>query len=576
MNRHLGMILVLVCGFVGSRGLAQRPFDLKVTTRVTTQVGTNSLQPLWSYSNQWGLENMYDQANLSVYAKATAGWQTDKDVVLKWCGLHSSFDTDTVVPLFSVRAGLGGQLSTEGERTFVHEGYLTGNLWIFDYTVGLHAFTPVFSNNELSTGSYLMSNNSRPLPRVGFGLFKYWSLPFTWNLIQVRGSAYFSYMNDEGNDAFTDKILLHEKCAYGRLGAPFVKPYIGLVHSVMMGGTLPGGQKTPIDFWNSMFGMSGSSSKFTESNQKGEVTNAAGGHQGMWDLGIDIDLPKVGVSAYYQRPFADSKAQHLIFDRAGGFGAKDMTIGVDVRMKNSKSTHVNVEFVRTVWQGSQATPDPVVVDKFGDTHYIFPGDLDESNWRSWMETYIPQEVVDEYEEYVGRGMGGYGDLVMLFMHHYNKGIYGYGGRTCYATNAFYRQGWSKDGLSMGSALFHTMATATKYAKASRLGTSNNFPLVRLWAVNVGVSGNIADKWNYLVKYTYSRNFGSWIGTYGGSFSWNKTPDYYYSPDGMVEHYVILKTAYAYRDNLSFQGSVSADFGDMYNSVSLKVAAIYNF
>lgn len=566
---------MLFFGLVVSQGYAQRPLDFKVTTKVTTQVGTNSLQPLWSYSNQWGLENMYDQVNLSVYAKATAGWKTKTDVHLKWCGLHGAHDTDTLISLFSVNAGLSGQLSTETERIFVHEGYLTGNLWIFDYSIGLHAYTPVFSNNELSTGSYLMSNNSRPLPRVGVGLFKYWSLPFTWDLIQVRGSVFFSYMNDEGNKNYTDDILLHEKCAYGRLGAPFVKPYIGLVHSVMMGGTLPDGSKTPIDLWHSMFGMSGSTAKFTEGGQRGEVTNAAGGHQGMWDLGLDIDISNVSLSAYYQRPFSDSKAQHLIFDKEGGFGAKDMTIGVDLRLKNKKNTHVNVEFVRTVWQGSRATPDPVVVDKYGNTHFIFPGDLDESNWRSWMEEYIPQEVIDSYEEHIGYPMVGFGNLARLFMWYYNHDIYGYGGRTNYSSNSYYKQGWSKDGLCMGTALFHTMSTATKYADASRIDAGTNFPLVRLWAANVGVSGDINEKLNYVFRYTYSRNFGSWIGTYRGSYSWVENPDYFYSQDGMVEHYVMMKATYSYRDNLSFQGSLSADFGDMYNSVSIKVAAIYN-
>ncbi|MDO4461263.1 MAG: capsule assembly Wzi family protein [Bacteroidia bacterium] len=575
MNRLSGLILMLLCGLGVGMNYAQKPFDFDVTTRISAQVGTKSLQPLWSYSNQWGLENMYDKTNVSVYAKAEARWGTEKKVWLQRSALHDSYGTDTIVSLFSIRAGLGGQVSTEKDRTFIHEGYLTGNLWVFDYTIGLHAFTPVFSNNELSSGSYLMSNNARPLPRVGVGLFKYWSLPYTWDLIQVRGSVFFSYMNNEGDKRFTDDILLHEKCAYGRLGTPFVKPYIGLVHSVMMGGKMPGGKKIPLDFWNSMFGLSGSKTKFEEAGLRGEVTNAAGGHQGMWDIGLDLDFPRFSMSAYYQRPFADSKAMHLFFDKIDGFGAKDMTIGTDIRLKNGKNTHINVEFVRTVWQGSEATPDPVVVDKYGKTHYIYPGDLDEGNWREWMEEYIPQEVIDDYESYINRPMVGFGDLMLLFMHHYNKGIYGYGGRTQYASNGFYKQGWSKDGLCMGSALFHTMRTATKYAEESRLGPIGILPLVRLWAINLGVSGDITDKLKYVIRYTYSKNFGNWCGTYKGSFSWDKTPNYFYDPDGMVEHYTMLKATYALKENLTIQGSVSADLGDMYKSASLKLTAIYN-
>lgn len=572
--RKIITILFLAIFWAGY-GEAQRPFDFKATLKVSTQAGTNSLQPLWSYSNQWGLENMYDQANLSVYAKATAGWKTQKDVHLKWCGLHGSHDTDTLVSLFSVRAGLSGQLSTEKERIFVHEGYLTGNLWIFDYSVGMHAFTPVFSNNELSSGSYLMSNNARPLPRVGVGLFKYWSLPFTWNLIQVRGSAFFSYMNNEGNKKFTDKILLHEKCAYGRLGAPFVKPYIGLVHSVMMGGTLPNGKNMPIDFWHSMFGMSGSTAKFSEYGQRGEVTNAAGGHQGMWDVGLDIDIADVSVSAYYQRPFADSKAMPLFFKHEDGYEAKDMTIGIDLRLQNTIFKHINVEVVKTSRQGDFVTPDAVLVDKHGKTVYIFPGDLTSDNWEQFIEDHIPDEALEAFKA-AYRPVVNKGDLVHCIMFYYNEGIFAYGGRTNYMSNGFYRQGWSKDGLCMGSTFFHAAPTTNMYAPSGTVTSHTNMTNVRLWALNMGISGDINEKLSYKFKYAYSHNYGNYIDRYEGAYSWVKHENYYFGEDGLKEQYMLLEAQYKAKKNFMFSLQLASDFGEVYNSTSLKISAIYKF
>ncbi len=575
MNRLGSLILLLLCGLFVNRSNAQQSYDFNVTTKISTQVGTNSLQPMWSYSNQWGLENMYDQANLSVYAKATAGWHTNRQISMKWCGLHDSYTTDTIVPLFSVKAGLGAQLSTEKDRMMIHEGYLTGNLWVFDYTIGLHAFTPIFSNNELSSGSYLMSNNSRPLPRVGLGLFRYWSLPFTWNLVQIRGSMFFGYIGDEGNKNFTDDVLFHEKCAYGRLGTPFVKPFVGIVHSVMMGGRLSNGSKLPLDFWNSFRGKSGSKKLFDD-KFRGEVTNAAGGHQGMWDVGLDIDISNVKLTAYYQRPFADSKAQPLFFKHEDGYEAKDMTIGIDLHLANNNILkHVNVEVVKTSRQGDKVTPDAVLVDKHGKTVYIFPGDLTQDNWEEFRDEHVHDEALEGFKNKY-RPVINSGDLVHCIMWYYNEGIFAYGGRTNYMSNGLYRQGWCKDGLCMGSAFFHTAATTSMYAPAGTVTSQTNLTNVRLWAVNLGFSGDITDKLSYRFKYAYSHNYGNYIDRYDGSYSWVKHENYYFGDDGLREQYLLLETQYKMKDNLTLCTQIASDFGQVYNSTSLKISATYNF
>ncbi|MCF0189837.1 MAG: hypothetical protein HUJ96_01115 [Marinilabiliaceae bacterium] len=578
MVKRIYVIILLLISVQTFDLSAQRPMDFKVSVKSSVQVGTNSLQPLWSYSNQWGTENMFDQANFRLYAKATGGWKTERMVTLKYSGLHTPHSTDSVVPLFSVNLGLAAQLSTADNHTFIHEGYVTGNLWIFDYTLGLHAFTPIVTNNELSSGSYLMSSNSRPLPRVGVGLFKYWSLPFTWNLIQLRGGLFFSYMDNEGNRSYTDDILFHEKYAYGRLGTPFVKPYVGIVHSVMMGGKLPTGVSTPIDFWNSFFGRSGSKSKFENPSMRGEITNAAGGHQGMWDIGLDVDVMNVSVTVYYQRPFSDSKAQPLFFHHEDGNSAKDKTVGVDVRLPFSWLKHINLEYVKTDWQGSIGTPDPVVIDKHGKIIYFFPGDYAANvrgNWEEWMNEHIPAEYIESFNTEV-RPIINANDLYCLIVRCYNRDSFEYGGRTNYMSNSYFRQGWSREGLCMGSAFFHTNAISSHYAPTGTIESHTNMTNVRLLAVNFGISGSFNDRINYRFKYAYSHNYGSYIDRFKGAYSWEETENYFYGDDGLTEHYLLLEATYNLKENLSFSAQITSDFGDMYDSSALKISATYNF
>lgn len=78
----------------------------------------------------------------------------------------------------------------------------------------------------------------------------------------------------------------------------------------MMGGTLSNGKTIPIDFWASFFGMG--SEKLRDAGFKGEYFNAAGGHQGMWDLGLDLDFDVLEGSIYYNHPFYDSSSMNVL------------------------------------------------------------------------------------------------------------------------------------------------------------------------------------------------------------------------------------------------------------------------
>lgn len=540
MFRNL-LLLIALCAAVPSFAWND---SLRVELSVDASAASNdNLRPMWSYSNAWGRYAQYSQTEALAFAKATYH-------------IHSG-------SLFQLQAGLGVQGSSADDMTMLHEAYLRGRLWVFNFSAGLDAYSPIATNNGLSAGSYIMSDNARPLPRVGLGIFDYVTLPYTYNLLQVRGGIYVGRMGNEDNPQYTDDILLHEKFAYARIGRWFAKPYVGLAHSVMMGGKLTDGREMPTDFWASFVGKG--SDKFT-GDFRGEATNAAGAHQGMWHMGFDIELPALTANVYYQRPFADS--------RAWGFfqmDSRDLTLGANVSLAYGKWLKaVNVEYINTKWQGGLGTPDPVLPDKNGNTIYIWPGDVTEENIDAWLDANVIPEHLQAWET-------EHGEITSVIEAiDFIREVYGhgeeYGGRSQYLTNFFYPQGWTVRGLSMGMPLFHTIKTANAYGAQTpgRVIFSN----VRLRAVNVAAEGSLTPNLSYRVKLTFSRNYGNYVEQYLGAYSWQLTSDYFYTKP-KNQNYTALWLNYAIGPKLSVNGCAAYDFGDLYNSFALRLGVKYS-
>lgn len=537
-----------------------------VYTGAWASVSSNSkLRPLLSYSNEWGRFTQYDQGELGV------GGSVVYSHVFK-------------NPRLAFTAGLSCQASLDDNRSMINELYANFDLFMFDVRMGWECYTPIETNNYLSVGSYLMSNNATPVLRGWIGILDYWS-PIRefgdrsakdyYDLFQLRGGVCFGRVDDEANPRFTDDIFLHEKFVYARIGQWKFKPYLGLYHSVMMGGTLPDNTKIPIDFMASFFGKAGSPEVFGNGRFRGETTNAAGGHQGMWDLGVDFDLKPISGKFYYQRPFADARADGLF-----SHGIKDFTAGLQLTFKEQPYlSDIVVEFVRTDWQGGIGLPDPCVPTNEGGSLLLWPGDVTESNFESIAAKFVPEDVA-AWEAQSGQKLcfDNYYDFAKAM---YNGGQ-GYGGRTLYLVNGFYKQGWTRKGLSMGNTLMHTSETVRRYAPTGTMKHEAIFSNVRVRALNVGVGGEIIeDKLNYNFRTTISRNYGNYREQFAGdgNVSWEPLPNYYFA-DPKTELYFKLGadyTVFSNKDNsLTAHGVLALDCGDLYSSFAVRLGLSYSF
>lgn len=530
--------------------------SLDVTAIVEGSAATRNIRPLWSYSNAWGRYTQYDKGAILAYARASYGLSL---------GRRNKINLRTVV---------SAQGSTDGDRSMIHEAYFAAHCWFMDFTVGLDAFTPIATNNGMTTGSYIMSDNARPYPRIGAGIFDYWTIPYLFDLLQIKGGVYFGLMDDEGNSEYTSDFYIHEKFAYIRSAKWFIKPYIGLIHSAMFGGTLPDGTEIPVDFWATFFARSGSTKKFGTS-MRGESTNTAGGHQGLWDVGLDIETKTINMSFFYQRPFADVKGLTL-----GKWYKKDITLGVLFRFNNCKIVQaVYLEYFNTREQDGPGMPDIVFVDKNGTRTYVLPGDVTEDNLYEWIEEHLDEDVLSAWEAEHGE-ITSVGDLSELLREVYN---YGYeGGRVNYLCNGYYYQGWTRGGLSMGTPLFHTIETVQRYAgegSTQPLKRSSIFANVRVRAYTLTVEGEAENLFNYRIRLTYSRNYGSYLHQFDGSqysttYSWDEVENYYFK-NPKNEFYTALWLDHNISKNLKINALLAYDFGQLYKSFAFRVGLTYN-
>lgn len=556
MRRFLTAITIVLFSFHAANGMNSSADstskcdknyvgDLDLTVSISGSGASNSaIRPMWSYSQEWGRYTQYNQWEGSVYTKCNYHWHNKKN----W---------------FSINAGVALEASTDKNLMMLHEAYLSGKIWEIGYTIGREAYTPICQNGGLGLGTYLMSDNSRPITRFGLGFFDYWAIPGIKNWIELKLACYMGFMPNENNPKYTKDALLHEKFFYIRIGRFPVKPYVGLVHSVMMGGTLSDGTKIPVDFWASFFGTG--SEKMKEIFPA-EYYNAAGGHQGMWDLGADFEFEPLNARLYYQRPIYDKTAMNLFAFQY----CRDFSIGTTINLKKFKPIKgINVEYLTTFWQGGKGIADPI----FRSTGPELTGEvicLPQNRVNpDILRKYLSPQVT-EWEQSTGHPLTQEECDPFLKKYTLPEG-WDWGNRSPYLENAYYPQGWTVNGLAMGYPLMLTSTTMKAVAPGYEF--TRRFSEVRMLAINFGLNGEIIPGLDYKFKFTYTNNFGTYCEQFytwldEGKEFWRTKPNYYFDTS-KNEFYTGLWLDYHWRI-FTFSTAFNCDFGDIYRSFSARL------
>jgi len=165
----------------------------------------------------------------------------------------------------------------------------------------------LYLNDNLSSGSMLVSNNAQPLPKIGFaGSFsikKMDNISFDWGVAH----GWF-----KKNQYYTDPPFLHEKFIYLNIIRQNMHQFsIGFVHEAVWAGTTidtgynynPGNQPDSFkDFLKVFISADGPL-------REGEThANALGSHIGIWDFIYTKKNADKTLKLYYQHYFEDTSS----------------------------------------------------------------------------------------------------------------------------------------------------------------------------------------------------------------------------------------------------------------------------
>ncbi|MCF7914753.1 MAG: capsule assembly Wzi family protein [Spirochaetaceae bacterium] len=279
-------------------------FDLEVDNK--SLVSAEKHPPHWLTANSWGVFEKEKPQSLTGFIGSLL------------------LDTDSI---FTVRAKFSGAAAVSENPDFiVREAFAAINAGVFLLRGGIIRDTVgELPNEHLSTGSFAVSANARPIPRISFLSNDFVDIPFTGGYLQTNFGISHGWFTDP---RYVEDTLLHEKWFYvGTKKENAFRLYAGLVHEAMWGGDEKVAGTLPMTFENFLrvfFNRSGGVDASTS-----DQINKAGNALGIWDFGISLDYQLLTLHTYHHRPFEDGSGMRFE-------NATDGLWGIAVELKRNR------------------------------------------------------------------------------------------------------------------------------------------------------------------------------------------------------------------------------------------------
>ncbi len=192
---------------------------------------------------------------------------------------------------------MGGELVgrvSENSTLFLNQFYVESNLGSIKLSGGRFHDPLALKEEELSTGSFIVSRNVTPIPKVAIYTDGFVPIPGTNGILNVNGLLSHGWFTD---NRFTNNAYLHQKYFYLGIKYAFFYAKGGIIHNVQwagnnyLEGNLPDSFK---DFLEATFAI-GSSDRRAPA---GEQSNALGNSVAGYDFSLDIFLKSADLRAY--------------------------------------------------------------------------------------------------------------------------------------------------------------------------------------------------------------------------------------------------------------------------------------
>ena len=212
----------------------------------------------------------------------------------------------------------------------------------------------LYLDDNLSSGSLLISQNSRPMPKIGL----YGKIYFKRN-----NNYFFDYGISHSvlseNEFYNEAPFIHEKFLYLNRAFNDILLSVGLVHEAIWAGSTYKDGKQPSTFEDffRVFRASHGSDNALQTDQ----INALGNHLGIWDFLIKYNTTSAIINLYYQHIFEDNSG----FEFSNSY---DGLWGISIENNSSK---ILLEYLDTSNQSKDS--------KYGIDRYYFH-EVYQSGW----------------------------------------------------------------------------------------------------------------------------------------------------------------------------------------------------
>lgn len=433
-------------------------------------------------------------------------------------------------------------------ETCLHTGWVGATWKNLTFKAGKHVFDPIFPENNVGSGSYLFGRNYRPVSRISLQMPAYTKVPLTNGRVEVRGGISQGWLNEQPANG---DVLLHEKYAYMRWNGGALKPYLGLNHSSIFGGHWKETEeKIPVDFWATF--RAGGSQKIG----RGEATNAAGAHMGLYDFGVYANTTVGTVHFYYQIPFSDGSGMRF-WERN-----RDRISGVTWQPGNiAWLNSLTVEWMQTTYQSGNGMPDPKMeID--GIRKIIFAGEVDRN-------AFVMEHFGIESEDFLSRE--AFLAILEDEINHGNK----FGGRDGYMNNGMYTDGWSRKDHIMGNPFHLTRGQLLAARPGMEFHHDVKIKNDRFNAFHAGATGRFNTEFTWETKISFTRNHGTYFEQYDGRYTWDEVDNYWFK-NGRDQWYTMLSIGWHPMPGkgIMVKGGIALDAGEIYQSSGFNLSIIY--
>jgi hypothetical protein len=266
---------------------------------------------------------------------------------------------------------------------FFQEAYIKGKFGIFELSAGRKKYIQGLADTTLSSGSYILSGNALPMPKIEIVVNDYWAPGFLGGIAAFKGNYVHGWFDKDRSNV--TQVYLHQKSFYGRLGKPSwpVKFYGGFNHQVQWGGTkryLPAsitnasGSKTSLlsDYLYVITGKSlAGAGGDTATYGANDGFNRLGNHLGSVDVGMEIELKAGKLFFYRQSVYEDGSLFH-------GNNITDGLHGISfTRHADQGLLKIVLEYFNTTSQGGPEGSGNTVAELRGQDNYFNNGDFPE-------------------------------------------------------------------------------------------------------------------------------------------------------------------------------------------------------